>query len=129
MTLLLEVSCFCCDRNVDLLGKQVQRKNLLYTLPGLAALTRSGRPCVCRVRGPRCPLPTHSADARPATTGLFNHPVYTRALLYFPPGSNRPDSYQLPVAIGIVEVMQVDRRVDMTGDKLDPFAHSKRHTC
>src|SRR6266516_7918852 len=40
----------------------------------VAALTRSGRPCVCRVRGQRAELTigsTHSADARPATTGAF----------------------------------------------------------
>jgi len=36
-----------------------------------------------------------------------------------------PDGFKLASAIGIVVVVQVDRRIDMTGDKLYAIAHFK----
>jgi len=45
--------------------------------------------------------------------------------LYLSSCCYRPDGFELAIAIGVVEVMQVDGRIDMAGDKLYAIAHFK----
>ena len=50
-------------------------------------------------------------------------PGYSAVLLYFSSCCNRPDGFELAIAIGIVVVVQVDGCIDMAGDKLYAIAH------
>ncbi len=56
-------------------------------------------------------------------------PPVVHTSLHLSSRGNRPDTLHYPIAIGIVVVMQVDRRIDVTWDELDALANLQRQRC
>src|SRR5438067_13908298 len=52
-----------------------------------------------------------------------------RSLLDFASCCHRPDGFNKAITMSIVEIMQINGRIDMTGEELNAISHSKTLMC